>query len=1277
MTKRIPVAFLCAMLLVLLLPGAAFADDTVGGVTITGGQIGTDYTINGSCLTIKSAIPLTVTGSEAGFRIVVAGGKTANLTLSGATVDMSASTFAAIDLENGATLNLSVSGINTLKGGEKCAGISAPEGTTLSIGGSGTLNVFGGMYGAGIGGGTVMPANATDPEVGFIGANAGTINISGGIVNATGGKWAAGIGGGAGLAGESGDTAGGSGGTIRISGGTVNVSAGAGGIHPTLGEVGSGAGIGGGGAREQRSGGAGGSITISGGIVNADSLRSDANSIGGGAAIGGGCGSGGFAGNITISGGTVVAEAGLGGAGIGSGSFCEGGGVIRISAGNVTATGGKSAAGVGTGWADNMGSATVTEIIISGGRVSATGGNGLDHPTRGPMGGGAGIGGGYRNVGSNVTISGGVVTATGGSIAGVSNDPWAALTAPSAIGAGSNNSGTHSFTTGQSGSAIINAKTPATPFSGYITDQSNKANWLGVILEGSSGLVYGNQTVNDSFTIDAGQTLTIPAAASFTIAAGVTVTNNGSIVNNGLSRNNGRIAGSGNVTCNNHNWDAATYAAPKTCAFCKITQGEHLPRVRYGIMEGAGGIYPDDKIFFGKYGTFDVPWVVLSSTTLSGASVASGTNVLPLLSEYLLGNSAFQESGSGVYSGGTLNAKMDELYFGTNKLFAADVERNAVADTTLAKESMRRDVPDNLSLQKLFPLSYWEAESLAWGSSILQAKYRNAPNGSAGLWWLRTSTTDYADCVDASGVVNDGDATSDYGVRPALHLDLSKVLFTSAAVGGKTGSGALAAVGTGVTDEWKLTLLDNGTGSGRENFNITITALSATSAAVEYSGAKTGANEYLSAVIVDRGNVIYYGRILHLDGTVNGASGTATINIPAGVTLDADTQLKAFNEQFNGDRMIGDDHSRAYTDYASELLTVTAPLVPSAAIGDVTVSGTTGTAITEKNATITLTNGRFHAIPGDAAVSGWFTNLPAGLSAKIGAPVAQNATIAYVTISGMPTATSTAAMTATIPAACLVGNADLAVTVNANAKWAIVAPGAVETPTFAPPAGTYATAQNVTLFCATTGAEIRYTTDNTDPTGSSTLYTGAIPVTATVTLKARAFKTGMTESAVASAAYIITVQPIGVTVTPSGSVSFPQGGAAGNAVFTVTSSDGTLKASNSFGSATLNGAPLDLGGVGAPGADGSVADGSLIATVSRAKLNTLTPGDYTLLITLRGPFAGRTASGVIRVAAPLAPADVPKTGDGAPLALLCGLILFAGAGLAVSAAGKRRAGKRH
>ena len=79
----------------------------------------------------------------------------------------------------------------------------------------------------------------------------------------------------------------------------------------------------------------------------------------------------------------------------------------------------------------------------------------------------------------------------------------------------------------------------------------------------------------------------------------------------------------------------------------------------------------------------------------------------------------------------------------------------------------------------------------------------------------------------------------------------------------------------------------------------------------------------------------------------------------------------------------------------------------------------------------------------------------------------------------------------------------------------------VAMPTFSPVAGTYTSAQSVTISDATANATIYYTTNGTAPTTSSTKYTGPITVSSTETLEAIAVATGNTNSAVASAAYTI------------------------------------------------------------------------------------------------------------------------------------------------------------
>jgi hypothetical protein len=92
---------------------------------------------------------------------------------------------------------------------------------------------------------------------------------------------------------------------------------------------------------------------------------------------------------------------------------------------------------------------------------------------------------------------------------------------------------------------------------------------------------------------------------------------------------------------------------------------------------------------------------------------------------------------------------------------------------------------------------------------------------------------------------------------------------------------------------------------------------------------------------------------------------------------------------------------------------------------------------------------------------------------------------------------------------------------------------ATATPVFSPAAGTYTTAQSVTITDATAGSKIYYTTNGTTPTTASTLYTGAaIPVSATTTIEALAVATGYTNSAVATATYTInTAAPPPVDIT--------------------------------------------------------------------------------------------------------------------------------------------------
>jgi hypothetical protein len=94
-------------------------------------------------------------------------------------------------------------------------------------------------------------------------------------------------------------------------------------------------------------------------------------------------------------------------------------------------------------------------------------------------------------------------------------------------------------------------------------------------------------------------------------------------------------------------------------------------------------------------------------------------------------------------------------------------------------------------------------------------------------------------------------------------------------------------------------------------------------------------------------------------------------------------------------------------------------------------------------------------------------------------------------------------------------------------------PPVVATPTISPNGGNFTASVSVTLADSTAGATIRYTTNGADPTESSTLYSAPFTLASSATVKARAFASGMTDSAVASASFTITAPPA-VPAAPTG-----------------------------------------------------------------------------------------------------------------------------------------------
>ena len=295
-------------------------------------------------------------------------------------------------------------------------------------------------------------------------------------------------------------------------------------------------------------------------------------------------------------------------------------------------------------------------------------------------------------------------------------------------------------------------------------------------------------------------------------------------------------------------------------------------------------------------------WRVIDYDGNSAAGIAGN---MTLLAANNMGLSKF--GASNAYADSALKEAIDAL---ADKLTAK--ETDAVEKRTLASGNYDEENTDGVagsavSNAVFWPLSSKEANAVNNDLRVVDPEH---PGWASSYWWLRSPDEDYSTAfVAGRGEVRyyGGYSTSkEFGVRPAFDLNLDSVLFASAAVGGKP-DGGLTPISEYSGNEWKLTLLDSS-----RNFAVTEKAVNGApddTVTLHYTGATTGINEYISAIIADNSGTQYYSRVAQ----PTAESGTVEIKIPSNLAPGSYT-LKVFSEQYNGD--YNTDYASNFTDIA-------------------------------------------------------------------------------------------------------------------------------------------------------------------------------------------------------------------------------------------------------------------------------------------------------------------------------------------------------------------------
>ena len=327
---------------------------------------------------------------------------------------------------------------------------------------------------------------------------------------------------------------------------------------------------------------------------------------------------------------------------------------------------------------------------------------------------------------------------------------------------------------------------------------------------------------------------------------------------------------------------------------------------------------PNSYIYFGNNGNNPIKWRVLDTDKSNDGK----RNGMFMLSENLLdGNVKYDYiHGGSEYNGSDAQQWCKDFAANSNNFSGLEQEAMLPVEKTDNVERNLFDYTwDKCSLtnaDKMFFPSIREVIDYIGNYDKAPGFIATDTSGNKGAWWLRSHPTGFtkaAGLIFDTGFVDVDNVNKLHSARPAFNLNKNDIRFISAAAGGKSvegTNGGLAEIPAYSGNEWKLTLYD----SSRRDFRVSTSAVSVTpdggEISINYNDAKTGNNEYISAILFGQdGNVKYYGRS---STSVFSSNGSKTFRIPAGLA-EGEYNFSVFSEQYNGDYK---------TDYIGNLFSV-------------------------------------------------------------------------------------------------------------------------------------------------------------------------------------------------------------------------------------------------------------------------------------------------------------------------------------------------------------------